>query len=307
MKTVLFDKEVSIQINDDVLKAIYSECDKYDIDETGGRLLGFIQDSPQMVSVEVCALLESGPAAKRTRTSFFQDGGHQEQLFREIEQKHSKIEHLGNWHTHHVNGLTQLSGGDIDTYTKTVNHKNHNIDYFYALLVVSKNDAKYEVRHFLFRRNDSEFYEIPNSSITISNRKSIYLPSSSLSPNGSATLARKSEKAAQIRVSDNLYMSQLFPKLRPFLSKQSKSLYWKGRMVLVDNSEIEVLVLENIQENDSPVFFSVAIAKADANRFVCKDNIKDIKFQSAIEALTTVERICNKEVFSSGYHAKEKR
>lgn len=307
VRTVPFDKEVRIQINNDVLKAIYSECDKYDIDETGGRLLGFIQDGPNTVSIEVCALLESGPASKRTRTSFFQDGDHQEQLFRQIEQAHPKIEHLGNWHTHHVNGLRELSGGDIGLYQRTVNHKKHNIDYFYALLVVSKDMSKYEVRHFLFKRNDPEFYEISKASILISNRQSIYLPGANLSSTSMVTLTRKEEKAKQIRVNDNLYMPMLFPKFKPFLSKQSQSLYWKGRLSLVDNSDIELLTLENIRENDDSVFYSVAIAKADAIRFACKDSIKDIQFQSAIEALTSVERICNKEMFSSGYNAKEKR
>ena len=42
------------------------------------------------------------------------------------------IEHLGNWHTHHVNGYPNLSGGDVATYRRIVNHELHNLDFFYA-------------------------------------------------------------------------------------------------------------------------------------------------------------------------------
>ena len=57
-------------------------------------------------------MLEPGPNAQRSPTYFFQDGDHQEKLFRAIEASHPDIEHLGNWHTHHVNGYPTLSGGD---------------------------------------------------------------------------------------------------------------------------------------------------------------------------------------------------
>ena len=66
-----------------------------------------------------------------------------------------EVEHLGNWHTHHVNGLATLSQGDHATYHRIVNHDKHNMDFFYALLVVKKNAGehpRYEVKHYFFRR-----------------------------------------------------------------------------------------------------------------------------------------------------------
>lgn len=297
IKSVSFNKEIRVSINNDILRSIYAECDKYDRDETGGRVLGFIKDSPRRISLDICALIEPGLAAQRTRTSFFQDGDHQERVFREIEKTHPEIEHLGNWHTHHVNGLETLSGGDIDTYTKTVNHRNHNIDYFYALLVTSKNGTRYDIRHFLFRRNDQNVYEIPDAYVITSNRQSIYLPGLTL-PSCPSSEVKQDDKARQVRINDNLHMPQLFPTLKPFLSKQTKSVYWRGRLELVDNSRIEVLVLENVQDNNAEMYYSAAIAKADAGRFDCSNRIREIKYGSAIEALLAVERTCNREIFS---------
>ena len=103
---------------------------------------------------------------RRSPTSFFQDGEYQETIFRKIEAEHTEIEHLGNWHTHHVNGLNTLSSGDIETYKRIVNHEKHNTDFFYALLVVSKNQTfynreRYLMKHFLFKRGESLVYEDP--------------------------------------------------------------------------------------------------------------------------------------------------
>src|SRR5438094_287170 len=124
---------VSISIARGALESIFDECDKYDIDETGGRLIGTYQRKGTQYDIQVLGVLEPGPNAQRSQTSFFQDGEYQERLFRSIEESHPNIEHLGNWHTHHVNGYLTLSGGDKTTYFKIVNHEKHNTDFFYAL------------------------------------------------------------------------------------------------------------------------------------------------------------------------------
>ena len=129
----------SISIARGALESIFDECDKYDADETGGRLLGTYRHKNGRYDIEVKGVLEPGPNAQRSPTYFLQDGDYQEKQFRAIEASHPDIEHLGNWHTHHVNGYPTLSGGDKATYFKTVNHEKHNTDFFYALLVVGKN------------------------------------------------------------------------------------------------------------------------------------------------------------------------
>jgi len=86
----------------------------------GGRLLETYRHENGRYYIEVKGVLEPGPKAERSPTFFLQDGEYQERLFRSIEASHPDIEHLGNWHTHHVNGYPTLSGGDKMTYFKPI-------------------------------------------------------------------------------------------------------------------------------------------------------------------------------------------
>jgi integrative and conjugative element protein (TIGR02256 family) len=155
---------LTISIPHPILDGIFDECDRYAVEETGGRLLGFYTWRGTDLHIDVQALIAAGPSARRSRTSFFQDGEYQERLFRAVEKKQPKIEHLGNWHTHHVNGLRTLSQGDCETYRKFVNSQNHNTDFFYALLVTHstpRERTRYGIRHFVFVRHTTEFVEVP--------------------------------------------------------------------------------------------------------------------------------------------------
>ena len=129
---------IRVEIAGDVLESVFKECDRHDHDETGGRIVGhFAMDCGTLV-VRANGMIEPGPNARRTPTSFFQDGDHQTQVFRRLEARDPAVEHLGNWHTHHVNGYPTLSAGDVSTYRRIVNHKLHNLDFFYALLVTHR-------------------------------------------------------------------------------------------------------------------------------------------------------------------------
>ena len=129
---------VSVVLRRSALDAIFDECDRHSDAETGGRLVGsYTTDGPKL-QIDIWGVIEPGPSATRTATSFFQDGAHQERVFRTLEQQHPEIEHLGNWHSHHVNGLPTLSSGDRATYHRIVEHRLHNTDFFYALLVIAK-------------------------------------------------------------------------------------------------------------------------------------------------------------------------
>ena len=177
-------RHVRVTIHRPALEALFAECDRYDRDETGGRLIGEYQGGREgRLSIVVSAIIEPGPNARRSATSFFQDGEYQERVFRKLEAEHSRIEHLGNWHTHHVNGYPTLSGGDRETYQRTVNHPNHNTDFFYALLVTTRNERgtgldRYAVRHFILYRGDPQEYEIPASSVRVINRPALWPPAS---------------------------------------------------------------------------------------------------------------------------------
>ena len=160
---------VRVTIHRHVLRSIFDECDRHPRAETGGRLVGTYEtDRHGRLSVTVSGVIGPGPDAVRTATSLFQDGTYQERVFRQFEAEDPEIEHLGNWHSHHVNGYPTLSRGDKGTYHRTVNHPRHNTDFFYALLVTHRNRGargleRYEVRHFVFFRGDPSEYELPPS------------------------------------------------------------------------------------------------------------------------------------------------
>ena len=164
------DIPISITIARGVLDSIFDECDLYNSHETGGRLIGTYSKKVSHYDIQLQGILAPGPAAQRSATSFFQDGEYQEALFRKIEEEHPNIEHLGNWHTHHCNGLATLSRGDHTTYNRIVNHEKHNTDFFYALLVVKKtpgSSTRYSIKHFIFHRNSNRVDEVPPSQVRI--------------------------------------------------------------------------------------------------------------------------------------------
>jgi len=109
----------SVTIARGALESIFDECDKFDSHETGGRLIGTYKKKSSHYDIQLSGVLGPGPEAQRSATSFFQDGDYQERLFRQIEETHPDIEHLGNWHTHHVNGLATLSQGTTPLITGT--------------------------------------------------------------------------------------------------------------------------------------------------------------------------------------------
>lgn len=298
--------QTKISICKDVLESIFDECDRNNIDETGGRIIGYYRQHDNKLNITACGLIGSGPNARKSPTSFFQDGVYQETVFRKIEAEHPEIEHLGNWHTHHVNGLSTLSTGDIDTYTKIVNHEKHNTDFFYALLIVAKNRAfysreRYLAKHFLLKRGGSLVYEIPNSQVKITKEPAIYIdkvktiteiinkesvssPSISGQPN-----------INHIRATDKEFISGIYPELKPFFSKQTKSIYWRGKLNLIDNTSVELLVLESVNE-DRPSY-SITLAASSAQLFQCHRLYIKRSFDSAWKAVYLLERDLNREIF----------
>jgi hypothetical protein len=144
-----------------IVRGMFAECDKYPTVETGGRLLGFYNQTRKGLWIEVRAVLPAGPKARRTAISFFNDGEYQERLFRSIEAKHPQIDHLGNWHSHHCNGLETLSDGDRTTYVNTVNSPKHNTDFFLSLLVIKPDN--YKLKAFLAFRRSSQISEVTDS------------------------------------------------------------------------------------------------------------------------------------------------
>lgn len=251
MKRDPITDKVEVCIPAEALTAVFDECDKYDVDETGGRLVGtYAGDSDDRLEIRITGIIPPGPKARRSATSLFQDGEFQAKVFREIEAEHPEVEHLGSWHTHHVNGYPTLSSGDRETYNRTVNHRKHNPPFFYALLVVNRRYAeepldRYGVRHFMVRRGDKTVYEIPREAVRITDEKLWWTK-------GKSGKRRKKADAytgqpvigVADRGIDQRFLKEFFPKLRPFLSGESKTVYWKGPIELIDGTEIVALIAE---------------------------------------------------------------
>jgi hypothetical protein len=280
--------QFSVTIARAALESIFDECDQYDSHETGGRLIGTYQKKGAHYTVQLSGVLGPGPAAQRSATSFFQDGDYQERIFRQIEQEHPNIEHLGNWHTHHVNGLATLSGGDHATYQRIVNHDKHNTDFFYALLVVRKNhgrDPRYDVRHYFFRRNDERVYETSPTQVQIVDAPILWPVTNGQSPSPSASAypsAHHTQPNVE-RAKDQEFFSDFYPNLKASFSESVQALYWKGAVTLIDGSHVKVLTMEN--SGNGYVFYSITAGSGEPALAEVLSAYSERQFRSARHAV----------------------
>ena len=299
MNSGLKDTNASVSIPTLVLESIFDDCDRYDHDETGGRIVGgFRRSADGSLEVTVTGVIEAGPNARRSSTSFFQDGGYQAEIFRQIEDTHPDVEHLGNWHTHHVNGFPNLSGGDIATYRRIVNHEKHNLDFFYALLVVSRLTgeeaaSRYSVRHYILLRGDDAVYEVDPANVVLTRDALVW-------PVGSWPEPRNidSRHSNEIRTRDSAAIPDLFPSLRPYWSKRAGTLYWKGELELVDGSSINVTVPEiDSSEHGKASCYQVLAQNVPKPCTGVYEEFGGLQFRSAAKAVSAFERALNRSLY----------
>lgn len=297
---------ITLEIPRAAIEAIFNECDRYDMDETGGRILGTYRNSGRELGISVSGIIEPGPNAQRTQTYFKQDGAYQEKVFREVEDLVPAIEHLGNWHTHHGNGLQHLSGGDIQTYRRTVEHAKHNIDFFYALLVTEKVAGKTDLQRYIFknyvmRRGDERVYEIPASAVNLIDSPLVWPTSKPLMPARESTPPRAVVANADL-VLDQDVISQFFTKVKTLQSKEL-GVYWRGSITLADKSDQEVVVL---RDADAPFSCGVTLRNPpDSLEPVTKALGKKV-FPNGRSALIATERACNAQLMTSLSHTKRR-
>ena len=220
-------------------------------------------------------------------------------MFRKIEDHHPEIEHLGNWHTHHVNGLQHLSDGDIETYYRTVNHHSHNAPFFYALLVTAKHRSsdplgRYIVKHFILRRGDEHIYELRRDQVEIVDTPLVW-PERAEHPRDKHDRHPKHElRANPNRAYDNDILSEFYRGVRPF-SSAKLGMYWRGPLELLDGSKIEVVLLEDSAAADPT--YTVTLRKPPAALKDLAEEIATVEFPSARAALITTERSCNRALY----------
>jgi hypothetical protein len=280
------------------MTTVFDECDHFTEDETGGRVIGTYAEDRSGLTIKIEGIIEPGPSAKRSAVSFFQDGAYQEGVFRKVEEDHPEIEHLGNWHTHHVNGYPQLSGGDIETYTRTVNHPNHNIDFFYALLVTAKNRGarelqRYDFKHYVFRRSVPGFVEVPPDRVEFVDGALVWPVAKAAAP--SAAAIDNSAGQWPGRVADRDVLGELFESFRSFTSPQI-GFYWRGKLELADETTTEVVVLEN--QTDGPPTYGVMLPDPSSSIKRVANQIQASEFSSARQALVATERALNRALFA---------
>lgn len=290
---------VTISIPIRALEAIFDECDRFHADETGGRIIGTYSKHRKEYQIDVLGVIGPGPNAQRSATSFFQDGEYQERVFREAEKEYPNVEHLGNWHSHHPNGLQTLSSGDRATYQRVVNHDKHNADFLYALLVVRKTPhqaRRYEIKHFIVFRNDNRVHEIPESQVLVLDQSRVQSGSAKVVFEVSSSVeAPVTRDANSQRVKDQELFSEFFPSLTPIFSKGLGSVYWKGRFPLIDGSHAEVLAIERPDHGDATYAITVKNHKGPACEVV--ERYKERSFKSARHAVLHLERDMNREIY----------
>lgn len=311
MKADPYIDNVEVRIPAAALTTVFDECDQYNADETGGRLIGTYKVNwRKRFIINVTGVIEPGPSASRTATSFFQDGDYQAKIFRDIESHHPEVEHLGNWHTHHVNGYPTLSGGDRETYQRIVNHAQHNTQFFYALLVVSRgvhDDPlnRYNIRHFILHKNDPIVYEIPPKAIKITN-KPLWWPST-IVPKQRNKRVDVDIKQPIVEVADRGIDQQLlkefYPKLRSFFSEKTQSIYWKGDIELIDGVSIVTIIAE-VTEGSSVVYI---VHLKDERKELTKtiNELEKMQFSTGRAAAFTVQNTLNRRLFQSEMESRQ--
>lgn len=289
------------------LQAIFDDCDGFDQDETGGRVIGTFEEHAGKLALQITGIIDAGPQARRSAVSFFQDGAHQERVFRQIESSHPEIEHLGNWHTHHVNGLQTLSGGDIETYHRNVNHRSHNTSFFYALLVTAKHRTsdplrRYSIKHYIFRRGDERVYEIPQRHVEIVDAPLLWPAVSAHHDKHGDHPTPDKLGANPERVYDRDILGEFYPGLRPFTSHKL-GLYWRGHIELSDRSNVQVVLVED-STSRAPTYSVVLREPPDVLKSVTEE-LGAIEFPSARAALITAERSFNRVLYEHQAHSRE--
>lgn len=79
--------------------------------ETGGQLFGFWTATGTPIVVYA---IGPGRYSKHNPTSFVQDQSYLQDVGLELHRRY-RLQHIGEWHSHHQLGLAHPSGGDVDT------------------------------------------------------------------------------------------------------------------------------------------------------------------------------------------------
>jgi hypothetical protein len=250
-----YNPDISVEIFDTVIARI-SHAVSVSNREEGGKFIGKISQNGNQIKIRVETYIDSGPRVNNSVGHLMPDGEYQEAMFRVLEKFDQDIHYLGSWHTHHCNGLAKLSPGDIRGYTETVNSRQYNLDYFFALLITDLYGAELQKRYYLFVRNQ-EYADIWDSAVHIL-KGSSPLEQILKSAEETAFAHRRSqanfyggasehrpqiEVAAdfmqKIRSEDRGWILNNFPSAQTLKAKKDGSIYWRW-LISLDYGDLKV-------------------------------------------------------------------
>jgi hypothetical protein len=195
-------------------------------------------------------------------------------------------------------------------HARIVNHAKHNTDFFYALLVVARNcrDSKgrYSIKHYVLFRGDSAVYEVPASSVRIVDRPVIWpalgAETDRQTPPVAEPQARRTTPAPAAnaeRGRDSQFFEEWYPSLRPYMSKGTGTIYWRGPLTFIDGSAAEVVVGE-LEEKGKPEYRVVVKGEPAASTEAAR-SASNPHFASARQAIVQLQREIDREMFKRAH------
>jgi len=248
-----------------------SRAREYPHSEEGGVLVGHIDyedwdplsafERP-MPCIHVLDFIPSGPRTIRNSVSLYSDLAFQEYEFERLSELDPRVLHLGSWHSHHSNGVSQLSQGDLRSYFNIVESPRHAHDYYVAILLYrmpwkTLKNVGDVFKHFKFyiihRPSGRRCLELERSCIRVTSGTSPYAGFISSGYTLPASLKRrelfarswfKTTDARKIIREDNTVLTQIAEKNRHLIEGSSRVVEGAHGMILVRRFRIGRLYLE---------------------------------------------------------------
>jgi hypothetical protein len=154
--------------------------------------------------------------------------------------------------------------------------------------------SRYRVKHYLLKRGDSALHEIPEEAIAIVDESAVWPTQKSHTSPG-----RKTQHEVPVvnsgRAIDQEIFSDCFPGLRPCLLKSKGLFYWKGKITLINDEHVELIVMEGGENGEFSYQLKVV---GDRWADLVPPMVLDHSYPSARMAVVEIERILNKKLFS---------
>jgi hypothetical protein len=100
----------------------------------------------------------------------------------------------------------------------------------------------------------------------------------------------------QVRAHDQEMFSEMYPQFKPYFSKSMGAVYWKGEIELINDTKINVVVMES--KGKEGISYSINPVGVNARLFEVGKSYADRIFKSARMAVWQFERDVNRKIYS---------